>query len=48
MILGGTCAVVHDVVTENGVIVEDALDGYALDIRGNVWYFGAISKTGYW
>ena len=44
-ILGVHCRVVHDVVEENGEIIEDTIDWYAQDIFGNVWYFGEISKN---
>ncbi len=42
-ILGVTCAVVRDVVQEDGEIIEDTLDWYAQDKEGNVWYFGEIA-----
>ena len=32
--------VVRDVVTANGVPVEDTFDWYAQDADGNVWYLG--------
>lgn len=44
-ILGVHCRVVHDLVEENGEIIEDTTDWYAQDIFGNVWYFGEISKN---
>lgn len=40
VIEGVTCAVVHDVVENNGTVVEDTYDWYAQDKDGNVWYFG--------
>lgn len=43
-ILGVKCAVIHDVVTEDGVVTEDTEDWYAQDVHGNVWYFGEISQ----
>jgi hypothetical protein len=43
-ILGVTCAVVRDVVKEDGEVIEDTKDWYAQDIYGNVWYFGEISQ----
>ncbi len=43
-ILGVTCAVVHDVVEDNGEVIEDTVDWYAQDINGNVWYFGEIAQ----
>ena len=42
VILGVTCAVIHDVVEDNGEVIEDTKDWYAQDISGNVWYFGEI------
>jgi hypothetical protein len=32
--------VVHDLVTEDGAVVEDTLDWYAQDTDGNLWYLG--------
>ncbi len=32
--------VVHDVVSEDGELVEDTFDWYAQDADGNVWYLG--------
>jgi len=32
--------VVRDTAYENGLLVEDTLDFYAQDKKGNVWYFG--------
>jgi len=43
-ILGVTCAVVHNLVKENGEVIEDTEDWYAQDIFGNVWYFGEIAQ----
>lgn len=43
-ILGVKCAVIHDVVREDGVVTEDTEDWYAQDLQGNVWYFGEISR----
>ena len=40
---GVLCAVVRDVVEEDGEVVEDTFDWYAQDEDGNVWYFGEIS-----
>jgi hypothetical protein len=39
-VLGVEARVVHDVVTEDGELVEDTYDWYAQDGDGNVWYFG--------
>jgi hypothetical protein len=43
-ILGIEARVVHDVVTEDGQIVEDTFDWYAQDTDGNVWYLGEDTK----
>jgi hypothetical protein len=37
---GVTARIVHDRATEAGVVVEDTLDYYAQDAKGNVWYLG--------
>ena len=39
-VMGVETRVVHDLVTENGVPVEDTFDWYAQDDEGNLWYFG--------
>lgn len=44
LILGIKAKVVHDVVTEDGVVTEDTLDYYAEDNDGNVWYLGEDTK----
>ena len=44
-ILGVTCAVVRDVVEEDGEVIEDTNDWYAQDKAGNVWYFGEIARN---
>lgn len=44
VILGVTCRVVHDVVEEDGQVIEDTEDWFAQDVQGNVWYFGEISQ----
>jgi hypothetical protein len=44
-ILGVTCVVVEDTVWLEGNIIEAALDWYAQDKDGNVWYFGEDSKA---
>jgi hypothetical protein len=41
---GIQAVVVHDLVTEQGVKVEDTLDWYAQDKDGNVWYLGEDTK----
>jgi hypothetical protein len=43
-ILGIQATVVHDVVTEDGELVEDTYDWYAQDRDGNVWYLGEATK----
>jgi len=43
-ILGVRCVVVHDVVMEEGNLVEQTFDWYVQDSNGNVWYFGEDSK----
>lgn len=42
VILGVTCAVIRDVVEDNGEVIEDTKDWFAQDINGNVWYFGEV------
>ena len=44
-ILGVTCFDVRDVVRENGEVIEDTHDWFAMDLAGNVWYFGEHSET---
>jgi hypothetical protein len=44
MIMGIEARVVHDVVTEDGDIVEDTFDWYAQDANGNLWYLGEDTK----
>ena len=39
-VMGVETRVVHDLVTEDGVPVEDTFDWYAQDADGNIWYFG--------
>ena len=43
-IMGIDARVVHDVVTEDGQLVEDTYDWYAHDAQGNVWYLGEDTK----
>jgi hypothetical protein len=40
VVAGVSCTVVRDVVTLEGVMLEDTYDWYAQDTEGNVWYFG--------
>lgn len=44
-ILGVNTTVVHDVVREEGRIIEDTFDWYAQDQAGNVWYFGEDTRA---
>jgi hypothetical protein len=43
-VMGIEARVVHDVVTEDGDLVEDTFDWYAQDAEGNVWYLGEDTK----
>jgi hypothetical protein len=43
-ILGIQATVVHDVVTEDGQLIEDTFDWYAQDTSGNLWYLGEDTK----
>jgi len=43
-IAGISATVVHDVVTEDGSVIEDTLDWYAQDVDGNIWYLGEDTK----
>lgn len=43
-ILGISATVVHDVVTQDGDVIEDTFDWYAQDVDGNVWYLGEDTK----
>ena len=43
-IQGITATVVHDVLTEDGEVVEDTFDWYAQDVDGNIWYLGEDTK----
>lgn len=43
-ILGISATVVHDVVTQDGEVIEDTLDWYAQDADGNIWYMGEDTK----
>ena len=42
-ILGVPVVAVRDLVTEDGVEIEDTNDYFAQDVDGNVWYFGEIA-----
>ena len=41
---GIDAVVVHDVVREEGEVIEDTYDWYAQDTWGNVWYLGEDTK----
>jgi hypothetical protein len=44
-IMGIEARVVHDkVTTSDGALVEDTLDWYAQDAKGNIWYLGEDTK----
>lgn len=43
-ILGIQATVVHDVITEDGQLVEDTFDWYGQDRSGNLWYLGEDTK----
>ena len=43
-VMGIEARVVHDLVIEGGVPVEDTFDWYAQDADGNVWYLGEDTK----
>jgi hypothetical protein len=43
-IQGIRATIVHDVVTDDGELVEDTYDWYAQDSEGNVWYLGENTK----
>jgi hypothetical protein len=44
-IIGIQARVVHDkVTTADGALVEDTLDWYAQDAKGNIWYLGEDTK----
>jgi hypothetical protein len=43
-IMGIDARVVHDVVSENGSVVEDTFDWYAQDADGNLWYLGEDTR----
>jgi hypothetical protein len=43
-VVGIEALVVHDVVSEEGRVIEDTFDWYAQDEAGNVWYLGEDTK----
>lgn len=40
VIMGITCAVIHDRVWLNNILIEETYDWHAQDNEGNLWYFG--------
>ncbi len=44
MVMGIEARVVHDVVSQDGALVEDTFDWYAQDADGNIWYLGEETK----
>jgi hypothetical protein len=44
-ILGISCTVVRDTVSEHGRAVERTFDYYAQDAHGNVWYMGETRSS---
>lgn len=43
-IMGIEARVIHDLVTQDGDVIEDTLDWYAQDRRGNLWYLGEDTR----
>jgi len=43
-ILGIAATVVHDIVTQDGEVVEDTIDWYAQDVNDNLWYLGEDTR----
>jgi hypothetical protein len=43
-IMGVNCVVVHDTLSENGVLIEDTYDWFAQHRDGSVWYFGEATR----
>jgi hypothetical protein len=44
LISGVPCAVVRDIVEEDGEVIEDTVDWFAQDLIGNVWYCGELAQ----
>jgi len=44
VILGISATVVHDIVTQDGQVIEDTFDWYAQDRSGNLWYLGEATE----
>ncbi len=45
VVRGVTCMIQHDVVTVDGILLEDTDDWIAQDDNGNLWYFGEFVKN---
>lgn len=45
VVMGVECIVQHDVVTVDGILLEDTDDWIAQDDSGNLWYFGELVKN---
>jgi len=45
LIQGIPCVVVNDVVSEEGILIENTDDWYGQDVDGNVWYCGEIAEN---
>lgn len=45
VVMGVTCIIQQDVVTADGILVEDTDDWIAQDDEGNLWYFGELVKN---
>jgi len=45
LIDGITCLTVNDVVTEDGVLIENTDDWYAQTLDGDIWYCGEIAQN---
>jgi hypothetical protein len=43
--MGITCIIHHDVVYQDGVLIEDTDDWLGQDDSGNLWYFGEAVKN---
>lgn len=44
-VMGVTCVIQHDVVSVDGIIIEDTDDWLAQDDENNLWYFGEEVKN---
>jgi len=43
LVMGIAATIVHDTVSEGGIVIEDTYDWFAQDTEGNVWYLGEES-----